>query len=130
MKGHILLAGLLIVGVSEPAGAAPFEHVRVATEGARVGYHMSAQLRVRADEKPQGCDRFSGAGLAYAGELPPGIAFNAPDSDAGMYGYPFSGTPRQPGSWRGQLDAEFQCTTGPDQAVYRRQILVSFDVAP
>jgi len=101
----------------------PFSTPIVSTEGARVGYHLDAAVKVRQSERPSACDYYVNP-LSYQGSLPPGVSFQA-----GAV-VPFSGTPRQPGSWSGFLDVEFQCTSGSDTGIYRRSIRVTFDVAP
>jgi hypothetical protein len=130
LTGSVILATGLI-GVSEARPPKdPFASARVATEGAKVGYHLSAEIRVREVDIPNGCN-FVLAHYAYEGQLPPGITFhkwNTLDGSDSLA--PFTGTPRQPGTWRGVLEEGLQCTTGSDLNLYRKRIQVTFVIEP
>lgn len=110
-----------------PAPIEPFSLARVATEGMRVGYHASPSILVQTAAIPGNCE-FGSSGLSYKGELPPGIEFHAWDALNGGGHNPFTGTPRQAGTWNGILETGFQCNSGGP--LYKRNIPVTFNVAP
>lgn len=131
-----ILAGCTVIALGlaglsgVQAAREPFASARVATEGARVGYHLSADIRTRNTDIPNGCV-YNLAHYSYEGELPPGITFHKWDPISGQNSIaPFTGTPRQPGTWRGVLEEGLQCQSGPDVNLYRRRIHVTFVVQP
>ena len=121
---QIMVLALACAGGTAAAQAPePFSTAYLDMQNLHVGYHMSAVFRLR-DWDPNRCIRTSSGALSYQGELPPGIEFHQMDR------IPFTGTPRQAGTWRGVLEMGFQCSEGADQTLYHRMIPVTFVVEP
>jgi hypothetical protein len=122
----VILIALVSSGASAQRGGEPFLNMYVEPTTGRVGYHFTAHYFVpnppgyRSGECGASANRIS-----IRGEPPPGIVFNSSAVDL------FSGTPRQPGTWRIQLDIfGIRCTRGRDQRPYDRTILVTFRIEP
>lgn len=127
--GGLTAAALMI----SSAAHAQFTRMYFDQTTGRVGYHMSVgfPLVVKSDV-PRGNTGGAISGTCsaymipknYEGELPPGLKFtNAGDVI-------FSGTPRQPGTWRGSLALEVYCTGGPDTNHYQRSIPITWQIEP
>lgn len=122
------LAGLAVAILNSTASHAQFNRVRLDSTVGRVGYHLSAEMKVRDDDYPRGtsyeiCAAGSGR-YSYSGQMPPGIQM-------AVGGQPiFTGTPRQPGKWTGSLTFWVKCTKGPDQNDYVRTVPVNWSIEP
>lgn len=133
-------AAILLISAALPASAfdesyatarQPFSSGYVDTGTLRVGYHMSALYRANTKDIPGGCN-FGTWTYSYDGQLPPGIEFHASvigRPGGGNDGVPFTGTPRQPGTWRGEVDVEFACFNNLSRR-YRYRVPVTFRVEP
>lgn len=114
------------------SASAQFNRVYLDPTTGRVGYHMSIGMLTPLSDLPRSNGRVieydtcsHGMGrYAYSGEMPPGIKM-------AVGGQPvFTGTPRQPGTWRGTLNYSVKCTAGPDQNTYVRTIPVTWIIEP
>lgn len=129
---RLILTGigvLLLIG-SATAGAEPFSSLYFEPTIGRVGYHFDSHWQLRGDDKPAGyrntkCwPNYESASLR--GALPPGVQFENPNSTS-----MFTGTPRQPGTWRVEVDIYgLHCTVGPHQHRYNRTVPVTFRIEP
>lgn len=127
-------AAILLISAAASGGASqssyrragqPFSDAYVDTGTLRVGYHMTAVYRATG---PSRCD-FGTWTYSYDGQLPPGIEFYPSERQRGGVAEPFAGTPRQPGTWRGEVDVEFACVNNTGLR-YRYRVPVTFRVEP
>lgn len=126
------LAGLAVIAPLTSTSA-QFNRMHLDSTFGRVGYHMSIGFPLMPkDDLPRGNTGGAISGSCgawtvpqqYQGELPPGLTFvNKGD-------ILFSGTPRQPGTWRGSLQLEVYCSGGPDTNRYQRSIPVTWQIDP
>lgn len=127
-----LAAPLLLVAPAIEASA-QFNRATLSSTGGRVGYHLDVSYpRFSAGDVPRGNKGGAVSGTCrtdwfdpvYSGGLPPGMQFTVKDGSL------FTGTPRQPGTWRGTLSFNVRCLGGPDTTTYFRTLSVVWNIEP
>lgn len=130
---HFAVVAVAVAALVPSTASAQFSRMHLDSTSGRVGYHLSVGFPLTSkDDLPRGNTGGAVSGSCgqwtvpqnYQGELPPGVAFvNQGD-------VLFSGTPRQPGTWRGSLQLEVYCSGGPDTNRYQRFIPVTWQIDP